>query len=130
MEQPLDVLRGAAALVRAAPVGLALARARAPSRTRGRPSGTATAGAASSAWTSTGPDDLGDHVAGAAHDHRVALPHVLARDLVLVVQRGVVTVTPPTETGSRTANGVTMPVRPVCTSIARSSVVRSSGGNL
>ena len=33
------------------------------------------------------PDDLGDHVAGLAHDHRVAGPHVLARDLVLVVQR-------------------------------------------
>ena len=38
--------------------------------------------------------------------------------------------TPPTTTGSSTANGVTLPVRPVCTSIARSSVVRSSGGNL
>ena len=36
---------------------------------------------------STGPDDLGDHVAGAAHDHGVAGPHVLARDVVLVVQR-------------------------------------------
>ena len=36
---------------------------------------------------STGPDDLGDHVAGLAHDHRVADAHVLARDLVLVVQR-------------------------------------------
>ena len=31
--------------------------------------------------------DLGDHVAGAAHDHRVALAHVLAVQLVLVVQR-------------------------------------------
>ena len=41
-----------------------------------------------------------------------------------------VTVTPPTDTGSRTANGVTLPVRPVCTSMSRSSAVRSSGGNL
>ena len=32
---------------------------------------------------------LRDHVAGAAHDHRVADADVLARDLVLVVQRGV-----------------------------------------
>ena len=34
-------------------------------------------------------DDLRDDVAGALHDHRVADAHVLARDLVLVVQRGV-----------------------------------------
>ena len=32
---------------------------------------------------------LGDHVAGAPHDHGVAHPHVLAPGLVLVVQRGV-----------------------------------------
>ena len=37
---------------------------------------------------STGPDDLGDHVAGLAHDDGVADAHVLARHLVLVVQRG------------------------------------------
>ena len=42
----------------------------------------------------------------------------------------VVIVTPPTATGSSTANGVTLPVRPVCTSIFFSSAVRSSGGNL
>src|SRR5438128_9527067 len=41
-----------------------------------------------------------------------------------------VIVTPPTNTGSSTANGVTLPVRPVWTSIARRSAVRSSGGNL
>ena len=34
------------------------------------------------------PDDLGDHVAGAAHHHRVADHHAAARDLVLVVQGG------------------------------------------
>ena len=34
------------------------------------------------------PDDLGDHVAGLAHDHRVAGAHVLGAHLVLVVQRG------------------------------------------
>jgi hypothetical protein len=42
----------------------------------------------------------------------------------------VVTVTPPTYTGSNRAKGVTIPVRPVCTSILRSRLVRSSGGNL
>src|SRR5215211_2506427 len=41
-----------------------------------------------------------------------------------------VIVTPPTITGSRTANGVILPVRPVCTSIDFRSEVRSSGGNL
>src|SRR5438067_1969423 len=42
----------------------------------------------------------------------------------------VVTVTPPTNTGSSCANGVTTPVRPVCTKMFSRSVVRSSGGNL
>ena len=35
-----------------------------------------------------GADDLGDHVARLAHDDGVARPHVLGRDLVLVVQGG------------------------------------------
>ena len=39
-------------------------------------------------------------------------------------------VTPATTTGSSTANGVILPVRPVCTSIDFRSAVRSSGGNL
>ena len=38
---------------------------------------------------STGPSDLGDHVAGLAQDHGVAGADVLALDLVGVVQRGV-----------------------------------------
>ena len=40
------------------------------------------------------------------------------------------TVDPPTNTGSSTANGVARPVRPIDTWMSRSSVVRSSGGNL
>ncbi len=36
------------------------------------------------------PDDLGNDVASAAHDDHVADAHVLAPNLVLVVQRGVV----------------------------------------
>ena len=40
------------------------------------------------------------------------------------------TVEPPTNTGSSTANGVARPVRPIDTWMSRSSVVRSSGGNL
>ena len=34
-------------------------------------------------------NDLGDHVAGPPHDHRVPDVHVLAPDFVLVVQRGI-----------------------------------------
>src|SRR3546814_21006162 len=34
-------------------------------------------------------DDLRDHIAGALHDHRIADAHVLAGDLILVLQGGV-----------------------------------------
>ncbi len=40
------------------------------------------------------------------------------------------TVEPATRTGSITAKGVTRPVRPTCTSMSRSFVFTSSGGNL
>ena len=40
------------------------------------------------------------------------------------------TVEPPTNTGSSTANGVALPVRPMDTAMSLSRVVRSSGGNL
>jgi hypothetical protein len=33
--------------------------------------------------------DLRDHIAGAPHDHGIAAPHILALDLVHVVQRRV-----------------------------------------
>ena len=41
-----------------------------------------------------------------------------------------VTVTPPTKTGSRRATGVSAPVRPTCTSMSRSSVTASCAGYL
>ena len=75
-------------------------------------------------------DDLRDHVAGALHHHRVADPHVLAGDLVLVVQGGVQTTTPPTVTGRSLATGVSAPVRPTWISIASRTVVARSAGNL
>ena len=40
------------------------------------------------------------------------------------------TVEPATTTGSSSATGVSLPVRPTCTVISRNSVVFSSGGNL
>jgi len=39
-------------------------------------------------------------------------------------------VEPPTNTGSKRANGVALPVRPIDTSMSRNTVVRSSGGYL
>ena len=59
----------------------ALPGARARRRERPRPR------SASGRSASTGPDDLGDDVAGPADDHGVAGPHVLGPHLVLVVER-------------------------------------------
>jgi hypothetical protein len=74
--------------------------------------------------------DLGNHVARTAHDDRVALPDVLAADLVLVVQRGVHDRGAADETGFSRATGVSAPVRPTWMSMFSSSVVASSAGNL
>ena len=41
------------------------------------------------------PDDLGDHVAGPAQEHAISNAHVLAAQLVLVVQRGAADRHPP-----------------------------------
>ena len=62
---------------------------RAASRTTGTPSASSTGARPSCRLDEHRPDDLGDHVAGAPDDDRVALAHVLAPDLVLVVQRRV-----------------------------------------
>ena len=58
-------------------------------------------------------DDLRDDVAGAPHDDDVAVADVLAPDIVFVVQASrCLTVTPPICTGSRSAYGLSVPVRP------------------
>ena len=54
----------------------------------GRSSGTTTARSPSGRSGQHRADDLGDDVAGLAHDDGVAGTHVLGRDLVLVVERG------------------------------------------
>ena len=64
-------------------------------------------------------DDLRDHVSGALDRDGVADAHVLARDLVLVVQVAFCTTTPPTVTGSSLATGVSAPVRPTWISMSR-----------
>ena len=67
----------------------------------------------------THADHLGDHVAGAAHDHGVADAHALAAHLEhrCAASRSL-TVVPPTNTGSSLATGVSLPVRPTWISIA------------
>ena len=76
-------------------------------------------------------DDLGDHVAGLAHDDGVADAHVLARDLVLVVQRR--------ETDGRAADEHRLELRErrgppgaadAHHDVVAARVVFSSGGNL
>ena len=75
-------------------------------------------------------ENLRDHVARALHDDRVADADVLPGDLVLVVQRGVETTTPPTVTGLSRATGVSAPVRPTWMSIPSRIVVAFSAENL
>ena len=80
---------------------------------------------------STGPDDLRDDVAGALDDHRVADADVLAADVVLVVQRRQLHgACRRRRTGSSTAKGLSLPVRPTLTSMSSSFVVACVGGNL
>ena len=70
-----------------------------------------------------GPDHLRDHVAGALRRSRVADADVLELDVVLVVQRRERTITPPTATGSSTANGFSAPVRPTLMPMSSSRVI-------
>src|SRR6185437_2201628 len=53
-----------------------------------------------------------------------------APDVVLIVQRHVCTMTPPTPTGSSLPTGVNEPVRPTWISMSRSTVMARSAGNL
>ena len=53
-----------------------------------------------------------------------------SRDLVLVVEGGQQTVEPPTKTGSSTANGVALPVRPIDTTMSRAAWWSLLGGEL
>jgi hypothetical protein len=54
----------------------------------------------------------------------------LARTWSSLWSVALVTVEPPTKTGSSSANGVAFPVRPIETMMSWSRVTRSSGGNL
>ena len=75
-------------------------------------------------------DDLGDDVARLADDDGVARADVLGRTWSSLWSVASPTVDPPTNTGSSTANGVALPVRPIDTWMSLRTVVRSSGGNL
>jgi hypothetical protein len=75
-------------------------------------------------------DDVGNDVAGALDEHPVADANVLALDLVHVVQRALVIVTPPTATGSSSAIGVIVPSRPTDATTFLMRVVPWRGLNL
>ena len=73
--------------VRAERVALALERTSGSCADTGTSSGTSTASSRFGPLGQHRADDLGDHVAGLAHDDGVAGAHVLGLHLVLVVQR-------------------------------------------
>ena len=75
-------------------------------------------------------DDLGDDVAGLAHDDRVARAHVLGRDLVLVVEGGQADGRAADEHRLEHGERRGLPGAPDRHLMSFSRVVRSSGGNL
>ena len=88
VEQPLAQLGRAGPGVGAADVRVALLlRLRARCRSRGSRVGITNSRSVPSRRSTTGPDDLGDDVAGLAQHDRVADQHALALDLGRVVQR-------------------------------------------
>ena len=87
VEQPLAQLGRAGPAVGAADVGVALLlRLQRRCRRRGSAVGITNARSEPSRRSTTGPDDLGDDVAGLAQHHRVADQHALALHLGRVVQ--------------------------------------------
>ena len=104
VQQRLLALRLAVEAAGAARGRLALARARRASRRPGIP---AASRSARCGPLLAHPDHLGNHVAGAAHDHRVAHPaRPCARSSSSLCRVALVTVTPPTKTGFNLATGV------------------------
>lgn len=75
-------------------------------------------------------DDLGDDISGLVDDDGVANAHVLAGELVVVVQRCARDDRTVHRRGIELRHGVSTPVRPTCTATLRRMVVFSSGGNL
>ena len=88
VEQPLEALRRAPSLVRAAVVRLSLGPHQRSAAGVARGGHLPPAGALR-ALRHHRTDDLGDDVACAADDHGIPHPHILSADLVLVVQRRV-----------------------------------------
>jgi hypothetical protein len=74
-------------------------------------------------------DDLGDHVAGAQHDHLVALAQILAREVLLVVERRQLHGHAADATGSSSAKGCRSPNLPTFQCTASSRVLAVVGGN-
>ncbi len=89
VEDPLAHLRGTEPVVGAAAVLVALLLLHQRGATGGAVARSDPGREALGAQREHRAEDLGDHVAGLAQDDRVAGAHVLALDLVVVVQRGV-----------------------------------------
>ena len=115
VEHRLAPLRRAADGVRAAPVDLALRRGRAGCRTPGTASASGTASPRRCASATTGPTTSGmtSPARRTTTVSPISTPLRLTSSSLCSV--AVLTVTPPTCTGSSEANGVTRPVRPTLT---------------
>ena len=74
--------------------------------------------------------DLRDDVAALLDDDGVSDAHVLAREVLVVVERRPLDRRPARRTGSKCATGVSVPVRPTLTPMSRTTVVASSAGYL
>ena len=120
VQQRLLALRRAEEPAGAARDRLVLVRGRPPSRTPGTCRASRTSRAfVRGAVPRTTRDDLRDHVAGAAHDDRVAdFQMSLRRISSSLCSVALVTVSPPTNTGFSRATGVSAPVRPTWTSMS------------
>ena len=130
MDQPLHALRGADQRRRCSAAPPRPAGAPRGCRRPGRCRGTRRAARVRRPALQHDRDDLRDHVAGALQHHGVADADVLAGDLVLVVQRGVLHQhAADIHRLPARATGVSAPVRPTWIWMSRSTVVACSAGN-
>ena len=130
VDDPLVALERARRLD-AAGVGLALeAHERAAAAGTGTSSGTSTARRPSGASTAPARRPRGSRRRPCARSRCRRAGRPWPRTWSSLCSVATPTVEPPTNTGSSTANGVARPVRPIDTWMSRSTVVRSSGGNL
>ena len=122
VEQPLLPLAGQPRLVRAPVVRLALAANQRRAARRARSSASSTCARSSAASRAPARRPRGSRRRRGARSPCRPRGRPCAGPRPRCAASRCVIVTPPTNTGSSTANGVTLPVRPVCTSIFCSNV--------